>query len=80
MSNASVSRVTSGSISAAPPNNTIVPGGNPALFETLYSVTARIQNTGSVAGAAVPQLYLGLCQAPNDDVTPVKVLRGFNKV
>jgi beta-glucosidase len=33
-----------------------------------------------VAGAAVPQLYLALPQPPNQDVTPVKVLRGFEKV
>lgn len=67
-------------ISATPPNATIVPGGNPRLWDVLYSVTATVSNTGSVAGAAVPQLYLGLPQPANQDITPVKVLRGFEKV
>ncbi|KAK1078379.1 hypothetical protein LTR48_008489, partial [Friedmanniomyces endolithicus] len=39
-----------------------------------------VSNTGSVAGATVPQLYLGLPQPANEDYTPVKVLRGFQKV
>jgi len=58
----------------------IVPGGNPALWDNLYSVSVTITNTGSVAGAAIPQLYLGLPQPGNQDVTPVKVLRGFEKL
>jgi beta-glucosidase len=56
------------------------PGGNPALWQTLYTASAIVTNTGSVAGSAVPQLYLGLPQPPNADVTPTKVLRGFEKV
>lgn len=80
MGNATVSRVGSGSISALPPNMTIVPGGNPALWDVLYSVSVSVANTGPVAGAAVPQLYLGLPQPANQDVTPVKVLRGFEKI
>ena len=48
----------------------------------LYTVTATVSNTGSVAGYAVPQLYLGLPQPADDpsDPTPVKVLRGFEKI
>jgi len=76
----SVARSGSGSISAAPPNNTIAPGGNPALWDVLYTASVSVQNTGDVAGAAVPQLYLGLPQPANQDFTPVKVLRGFEKV
>lgn len=80
LSSATVTRVGSGSISALPPNATVQPGGNPTLWDTLYSVSVSVCNTGSVAGAAVPQLYLGLPQPANQDVTPVKVLRGFDKV
>ncbi|KAM0693560.1 hypothetical protein Q7P36_006816 [Cladosporium allicinum] len=63
------------STSSIPP-----PGGNPALWQTIYTVSASVTNTGSTAGSAVPQLYLGLPTPSNGDVTPVKVLRGFEKV
>lgn len=36
----------------------IQPGGNVELWTTLATVTATVSNTGSVAGATVPQLYL----------------------
>lgn len=65
---------SSSSSSSIPP-----PGGNPALWQTLYTVSAVVTNTGSTAGSAVPQLYLGLPTPSNGDVTPVKVLRGFEK-
>ena len=80
MSSATVSRVAKDSISAIPAKNAIVPGGNPALWDVLYSVSVSVSNTGSVAGATVPQLYLGIPQPSNEDITPVKVLRGFEKV
>lgn len=55
------------------------PGGNPALWETLYTVTATVRNTGRVAGAAVPQLYVTLPpSAPTG--TPPRQLRGFDKI
>ncbi|PHH70872.1 hypothetical protein CDD82_6873 [Ophiocordyceps australis] len=44
------------------------------LWEIVATVDARIANTGSVAGAEVAQLYLGI---PN---SPLKQLRGFQKV
>ena len=80
MSDVAVQNIGGGSLSALCPAAKIVPGGNPALWENVYSVTATITNTGSVAGAAVPQLYLGLPQPANQDTTPKKVLRGFEKV
>ena len=80
MGNVSVSCTDNGNITALPPANAIVPGGNPALWDVLYTVTANVKNTGSIAGATVPQLYLGLPQPANEDVTPVKALRGFEKV
>ncbi|KAJ5217943.1 glycoside hydrolase family 3 protein [Penicillium cinerascens] len=52
------------------------PGGNPLLYDELYTVTAAIKNTGSVAGAEVPQLYVSL-GGPND---PKVQLRGFDKL
>jgi beta-glucosidase len=73
---------SSGVEAQCPASSTAIPppGGNPALWETLYTVSAVVANTGSTAGSAVPQLYLGLPQPANEDVTPVKVLRGFEKV
>jgi beta-glucosidase len=51
------------------------PGGNPGLYDVLYTVSATITNTGKVAGEEVPQLYVGL---GSDE--PVKVLRGFDRI
>lgn len=52
----------------------IVQGGHPELWQILYRFRATIRNTGSVAGAEVVQLYLGI---PN---APVRQLRGFEKI
>ncbi|KAK3900965.1 beta-glucosidase [Staphylotrichum tortipilum] len=55
------------------------PGGNPALWDTLYTVTATVRNTGRVDGAAVPQLYVTLpSSAPAG--RPPRQLRGFDKI
>lgn len=59
------------------------PGGNPDLFDPVATVTAKVQNTGSVAGAEVPQLYLAFPVDSGElsaETTPKKVLRGFEKV
>lgn len=69
-----------GNITSTPPPAPIAPGGNPTLWDVLYSVTITLTNTGSVDGAAVPQLYLSLPQIPGEDPTPINVLRGFEKV
>jgi beta-glucosidase len=63
-----------GSYSPYPANATIIPGGNPHLFDNLATVSVTVQNTGSVSGQEVAQLYLGI---PNG---PVHQLRGFEKV
>lgn len=68
-----------GNISHAPPASPVVPGGNAALWDVLFRVTATVRNTGSVAGATVPQLYLSM-PAEAGEGTPVRVLRGFDKV
>jgi beta-glucosidase len=52
------------------------PGGNAQLYDVLYTVTAEIKNTGSVAGDEIPQLYVSL-GGPTD---PRIVLRGFDRI
>ncbi|CAD6442846.1 2a6536c0-cd11-4100-b891-69563b9bec55 [Sclerotinia trifoliorum] len=52
------------------------PGGNPQLYDVLYTVTAQIHNSGDIDGEEVPQLYLSL-GGPND---PAVVLRGFERL
>jgi hypothetical protein len=32
------------------------PGGNPGLYDVLYTITAKVENTGSVTGTEIPQL------------------------
>lgn len=44
------------------------------MWDELVTVTAEVQNSGSVDGAEVAQLYVGI---PNG---PVRQLRGFDKV
>lgn len=81
------SNVSSGTVSATPrPLNGAVapPGGNSDLYTVLASVKVTVQNTGKVAGRAVPQVYLSFPSAEtniSDDglPTPVKVLRGFDR-
>lgn len=54
------------------------PGGVVGLFDTVATVTAKITNNGTVTGAEVAQLYIGLpSSAP---ASPPKQLRGFQKV
>jgi hypothetical protein len=52
------------------------PGGNPQLWDVLYTVSATIKNNGTVNGEEVPQLYISL-GGPND---PKVVLRGFDRL
>jgi beta-glucosidase len=74
-----------GNVSATPRplNGTVAPpGGNSDLYTVLASVQITVQNTGQVAGRAVPQIYLGFPQTEGVDETsptPVKVLRGFDR-
>lgn len=55
-------------------------GGNPDLWVPVLSVSIQVSNTGSVDGAAVPQLYVSLPQDSVPSGTPIRVLRGFDKV
>ncbi|RYP50195.1 hypothetical protein DL769_010986 [Monosporascus sp. CRB-8-3] len=52
------------------------PGGNTGLYETVFTVTAPVENTGSLKGTEIPQLYLSL-GGPDK---PKVVLRGFEEV
>ncbi|RAH41830.1 beta-glucosidase [Aspergillus brunneoviolaceus CBS 621.78] len=70
-----------GNVSPHPdPSKPIQPGGNPELYEVLVTVKVKLTNTGSLAGATVPQLYLAFPQDTTPAGTPVKVLRGFEKI
>ncbi|ERT02749.1 hypothetical protein HMPREF1624_01051 [Sporothrix schenckii ATCC 58251] len=52
------------------------PGGNPGLYDTVYTIGFDVHNRGSVNGTAVPQLYVQLGGHDN----PWGVLRGFDDV
>lgn len=69
-----------GNVSAFPPTSNVAPGGNPSLYETLAKVTFTVSNTGDVAGATVPQLYIAFPQDTSPSGTPPQVLRGFDKI
>ncbi|KAE8369021.1 hypothetical protein BDV27DRAFT_153475 [Aspergillus caelatus] len=58
----------------------IEPGRHPDLHEVLATVQFKVTNIGKLAGATVPQLYVGFPQDTTPDRTPVKMLRGFEKV
>ncbi|KAF1995495.1 glycoside hydrolase family 3 protein [Amniculicola lignicola CBS 123094] len=67
-----------GKPTTGPATGAKAPGGAKDLFDTVATVTAKITNSGGVAGAEVPQLYIGLPgSAPQ---APPKQLRGFNKL
>ncbi|GFG17907.1 hypothetical protein IFM61392_10282 [Aspergillus lentulus] len=55
-------------------------GGNPDLWYEMIGVKATVTNTGGVSGATVLQLYLSYPSEKMPLGTPVKVLRGFEKV
>ena len=66
-------------ITAHPEDRPIMPGGNPALWESIYNVTISLTNSGKIGGAGVPQLYVGFPESAPAG-TPPKQLRGFEKV
>jgi len=78
MSNLEISALAN-DITSQPEDLPIQPGGNPALWESIYKASVSVSNVGNVAGAAVSQLYVQLPQtAPSG--TPLRQLRGFDKV
>ena len=63
------------------PTGPILPGGHADLWDEIIEVTATITNKGSMAGAEVAQLYLGIPSPKGNSVppTPIRQLRGFDK-
>ncbi|KAI9048909.1 hypothetical protein LZ554_006760 [Drepanopeziza brunnea f. sp. 'monogermtubi'] len=53
-------------------------GGNPALWDVMFTIAVKVTNTGTVAGKDVVQVYV---QYPSDNPwdTPVIQLRAFEK-
>ena len=78
--NISITPLSNGDLSALPADAKVIPGGNPNLWEALYRISITVKNTGDVAGAAVPQLYLSFPKDTTRAASPVNVLRGFEKV
>ncbi|KAL5621093.1 hypothetical protein FOBRF1_004339 [Fusarium oxysporum] len=58
----------------------IAPGGLKDLWTSVATVALEVTNTGKVAGTAVPQLYVSLPQDQTPKGTPVKSLKGFEKL
>ena len=56
------------------PSVKIIQGGHPDLWEVVCNVSISVTNTGTVLGHDVPQLYVGIPDAP------VRQLRGFERV
>ncbi|KAH6682771.1 beta-glucosidase-related glycosidase [Halenospora varia] len=56
------------------PTGKVIEGGQGDLWDVLFHVSAEVVNTGTVDGAEVAQLYVGIPGGP------VKQLRGFAKV
>lgn len=56
------------------------PGGNPELWADLVRVVAKVKNTGRISGATVVQPYLAFPKNSVPAGTPVRALRGFEKV
>ncbi|KAK5952745.1 hypothetical protein OHC33_006338 [Knufia fluminis] len=75
-----VQAVSGNTPSTPPATDQLTPGGNPALWENVVSISVTVSNTGNVAGATVVQLYLSMPQDSVPSGTPTKVLRGFEKV
>ncbi|TAQ89066.1 hypothetical protein B7494_g2649 [Chlorociboria aeruginascens] len=72
------SGLTLSNISTTTGSSASSPGGAAGLYDTIATVTATIQNNGTVTGAEVAQLYIGLpTSAP---ASPPKQLRGFDKI
>lgn len=72
--------VYNGNLTSFPPRTPVLPGGNPTLWDVIYTITANVTNTGDLEGATVAQLYLYLPQSTVPSGTPIKQLRGFEKI
>jgi beta-glucosidase len=66
--------VASGADTSAYPTANVTEGGRADLWDIVAHVSASVTNAGSVDGAEVAQLYVGIPDAP------VRQLRGFEKI
>ncbi|CBX97437.1 hypothetical protein IAQ61_007149 [Plenodomus lingam] len=66
-----------GAPSAGPAMGATGPGGPEDLWDIVSTISVQVSNTGGVAGAEVPQLYIGY---PASTKSPPKQLRGFKKL
>ncbi|KAH6879535.1 glycosyl hydrolase family 3 N terminal domain-containing protein [Thelonectria olida] len=73
-------QVAKGLTAQADPSKGIAPGGKRDLWTSVATVTVTVTNTGKRTGATVPQLYVSFPKATTPKNTPLKVLRGFEKV
>ncbi|KFA55567.1 hypothetical protein S40293_09925, partial [Stachybotrys chartarum IBT 40293] len=64
----------------ADPSGPIAPGGLLELWNEVAIATVKVTNVGSIAGATVAQLYVFFPQDTTPNGTPIKVLRGFEKL
>jgi len=72
------SALTVSALSSAPGNSATLPGGVANLWDVVATITTTVTNNGTVTGAEVAQLYIGLpASAP---ASPPKQLRGFKKL
>ena len=70
---------TASDVSPLPPAADARPGGNPRLWDVLYTVSCTVTNMGERAGSTIAQLYVDMRQgAPNG--TPPRQLRAFEKI
>ncbi|KAH7354245.1 glycosyl hydrolase family 3 C-terminal domain-containing protein [Plectosphaerella cucumerina] len=58
----------------------IAPGGLNDLWTVVASVTVSVTNVGDRPGSTVPQLYVSMPQEGTPKGTPLRTLRGFDKV
>ncbi|KAF7187659.1 putative beta-glucosidase D [Pseudocercospora fuligena] len=73
----SVSATNETALESKYPAGVLTLGGYADLFDEVVSVTTTIQNTGSIQGSEVAQLYINY---PASADQPIRQLRGFEKV
>ena len=67
------------------PEVSVVQGGHPQLWDVVAKVRCFVRNTGEVSGAEIAQLYVGVpppegSDEDEDKETPIRTLRGFEKI
>lgn len=69
--------INSTALASKYPTGKLSLGGLADLYDEVITVTATVENTGSLAGAEVAQLYVSF---PAEAEQPARILRGFEKV